>query len=65
MENVALLEKRLQVAGTLLILGLVIEALCLLWAKPITFVLFVAVGGVLLFAGVAVYLYSVVSTPRS
>jgi hypothetical protein len=65
MENVALLEKRLQVAGTLLILGLVIEALCLLWAKPITFVLFVAVGGVLLFGGVAVYLYSVVSTPRS
>jgi hypothetical protein len=59
------LESRLQIAGTLLIIGLLIEVLCLLWAKPIAFVLFVAVGGLLLFAGVTVYLFSLVSTPRS
>ena len=32
------LEKRLQIAGTLLIIGLLIEAICLLWARPISFV---------------------------
>jgi hypothetical protein len=37
-----------------------IEAACLVWAKPITFVLFVVVGGVFLFTGVALYLLSVV-----
>jgi hypothetical protein len=58
------LEKRLQLAGTFLIIGLLIEALCLLAARPIAFVLFVAVGGLLLFAGVAVYLFSLVSKPR-
>ena len=58
------LEKRLQISGTLLILGLLIEALCLLAAKPIAFVIFVAVGGLLLFAGVALFLFSLVSAPH-
>jgi hypothetical protein len=58
------LEKRLQIAGTLLIVGLLIEAVCLLWAKPITFVIFVAAGGLLIFAGVAVFLFSLVWAPR-
>jgi hypothetical protein len=56
------LEKRLQISGVLLIAGLVVEALCLLWARPIGFVLLVAVAGVLLFAGLVVYLLSLVST---
>jgi len=59
------LEKRLQLSGTLLILGLLVEAFCLLAAKPIAFVIFVAVGGLLLFAGVALFLFSLVSTPRA
>ena len=56
---------RLQITGTLLIVGLLIEAICLFSEKPIAFVLFVAIGGVFLFAGVTVYLFSIVSTPRS
>jgi hypothetical protein len=56
------MKKRLQIAGTLLIVGLVIEAFCLFSAKPIAFVIFVAVGGLFIFAGVAVYLFSLVST---
>jgi hypothetical protein len=59
------LGKRLQIAGTFLIIGLLIEALCLLSARPVAFVIFVAVGGFLLFAGAAVFLFSLVSTPRS
>jgi hypothetical protein len=54
---------RLQIAGTFLIIGLLIEAICLFSEKPIAFVLFVALGGVFLFAGVTVYLFSLVSTP--
>ena len=57
-------EKRLPIAGILLIIGLLIEAFCLLSAQPIAFVIFVIVGGVFLFAGVTVYLLSLVSTPR-
>jgi hypothetical protein len=56
---------RLQFTGSLLIIGLLIEAICLFSAKPIAFVLFVAIGGLFLFAGVTVYLFSIVSTPRS
>jgi hypothetical protein len=55
------LQKRLQIAGTLLIIGLLIEAMCLLWARPISFVIFVAVGGVFMFAGVVAFLLSLVS----
>ena len=61
MFNADPLEKRLQVAGTLLIVGLVIEALCLLSKGPIAFVIFVAIGGLLIAAGVVVYLLSLVT----
>ena len=54
------LEKRLQVAGILIVLGLVIEALCLIWATPIAFVIFVAIGGLLMFVGIVLFLYSLV-----
>jgi hypothetical protein len=58
-------EKRIRAAGIILIIGLVIEALCLLWGRPISFVIFVAVGGLFLFAGVVVFLFSLVSTPHA
>jgi hypothetical protein len=58
------MERRIQVAGVLLIIGLVIEAVCLLWGRPISFVIFVAIGGLFLFAGVVVFLFSLVSTTR-
>ena len=41
-------------------IGLLIEAVCLLWARPIAFVVFVVVGGLFLFAGLVVYLLSLV-----
>jgi hypothetical protein len=59
------ITRRLQISGTFLVIGLLIEAICLFSEKPIAFVLFVAIGGVFLFAGVTVYLFSLVSTPRS
>jgi hypothetical protein len=55
------LERRLQVSGIVLILGLLVEALCLFWTRPIAFVLFLAVGGFLLGLGILLYLFSLVS----
>ena len=60
MLTVNQLEKRRQVAGVLIVLGLVIEALCLIWATPIAFVIFVAIGGLLMFVGIVLFLYSLV-----
>jgi len=58
------LQRRLQIAGTLLILGLLTEALCLLSKEPLAFIVFVAIGGLLLGVGVAVYLLSLISAPK-
>ena len=54
------LEKRLRTAGTILILGLLVEGACLLGRGPISFLLFVTVGGLLLFAGVSIFLLALV-----
>ena len=55
------MERRLQLSGILLILGLLVEALCLLWTQPIAFVLFLGLGGLLLGLGILVFLFSLVS----
>ena len=55
------MERRLQFSGLLLILGLLVEALCLFWTRPIAFVLFLGVGGLLLGLGIFLYLLSLVS----
>jgi hypothetical protein len=65
MSSANSMEQRLQIAGVLLIIGLVIEAVCLLWARPISFVIFVALGGLFLFAGVLIFLFSLASIPRA
>jgi hypothetical protein len=54
------LERRLQISGIILILGLLVEGLCLLGRGPIAFILFVGLGGLLFAAGVLGYLYSLV-----
>jgi hypothetical protein len=58
-------ERRLQISGVLIILGLLVEALCLAWRGPLAFMVFLCVGGLLLFAGIALYLISLVSVPPS
>lgn len=59
------IEKRLRSAGILLIAGLLVEALCLLWVRPLAFILLVVVGGLLCAAGIAVYLYSLASASEA
>jgi hypothetical protein len=52
------MERALRIAGVLLILGLVVEALSLHWNTALSFLSFMIVGGVLLVAGVLLYLIS-------
>lgn len=59
------LERRLRLSGLLLILGLLTEAICLFWARPISFVVLVGVGGALLLLGVALFLVSISSIKDS
>jgi len=56
-------EKRMRFAGVCLAIGLLIEAFCLLLATPIAFIVFVAMGGLLMLIGLVVYLYATVSAP--
>jgi hypothetical protein len=54
-------ERRLQFSGILLILGLLVEAVCLFWTRPLAFVLFLGIGGLFLGIGILLFLFSLVS----
>ena len=53
-------HSKLQASGMLVLFGLLVEAVCLLWSRPIAFVILVSVGGLLVVAGVLLFLYSLV-----
>lgn len=55
------MDRRLRISGVLVITGLLLEAVCLLWSRPIAFVVLVAFGGALIGLGVLFFLYSLVS----
>jgi hypothetical protein len=54
-------DRKLQLSGILLILGLLVEVLCLLGHGPIAFIIFAGLGGLFLAGGIILYLYSLVS----
>ncbi len=58
-------DRKLQISGMILIIGLVVEGLCLLSGSPIGFILFVGVGCLLMAIGMLLYLYSLASTTSS
>jgi hypothetical protein len=55
------IDRRLRISGILVILGLLIEAVCLMWSRPIAFVVLVVFGGALIGIGVLFFLYSLIS----
>jgi predicted membrane channel-forming protein YqfA (hemolysin III family) len=55
------MDRRLRVAGILIVLGLVVEALSLIRIHPLAFLAFMFIGGALLIAGIGIYLYSIAS----
>jgi uncharacterized membrane protein len=55
------LATKLRIAGVLLICGLGVIVLSLIWKAPLSFLMFVGIGGLFVLAGIASYLYSLVS----
>jgi len=55
------LEKRIRLAGVLLIAGLAVELLTMRWSHPTAFLFFLMLGGTLMFLGIVIYLFSIVS----
>ena len=51
---------KLRVAGVLIALGLLVELVTLAWNNPIAFLIFLGVGGLLIFVGIVIYLLSLV-----
>jgi hypothetical protein len=60
-EKSSRLEHKLKIAAYLLIAGLVVEGISLHWAHPTSFLLFISLGGVLVLAGIAIYLIAIVT----
>jgi len=55
------IERRIRLAGTLLIAGLLVELVTLRWSHPTAFLLFLLLGGALTALGITIYLLSLVS----
>jgi hypothetical protein len=60
-ENSSRLQRKLKTAAYLLIAGLLVEAITLHWAHPASFLLFISLGGILIVAGIAIYLLAIVT----
>jgi hypothetical protein len=60
-ETTLPLQQRLKVAAYLLIGGLLIEAGTLYWVNPLSFMLFIGLGGTLVGLGIIVYLVAIVA----
>jgi hypothetical protein len=56
--------KRLRLAGLLILAGLAVEAISLGWNHPLSFIAFLGLGGLLLAAGILVYLLALVTPTR-
>lgn len=59
-ENTSRLQSRLKIAAYLLIAGLLVEAVTLYWSSPLSFMLFIGLGGTLIGLGIIVYLTAIV-----
>ena len=55
------IERRIRIAGVLLIGGLLVELVTLHWSHPTAFLFFLFLGGALMALGIIIYLFSLVS----
>jgi hypothetical protein len=55
------IERRLRIAGGMIIAGLLVELFSLRWSHPTAFLVFIVFGGALIGIGILFYLYSLVS----
>lgn len=59
------MERRIRIAGILLVSGLAVELISLMWSHPTAFLLFIFVGALLMGAGLLYYLYSLVAREKA
>ncbi len=59
------IARRLKLAGLLVGLGLLIEAATLFWSHPTAFLAFLLLGGLLVAAGVLLYLFTIANYPAT
>ena len=55
------IEKRIRWSGILICAGLLVQIATTRWTHPLSFMAFLVIGCPLMFAGAAIYLYSLVS----
>ena len=60
-EKGSRLQRKLKTAAYLLITGLAVQGITLHWAHPTSFLLFIILGGILVLAGIAIYLIAIVT----
>lgn len=60
-ENESRLHRKLKIAAYFLLAGLAVEGITLHWAHPTSFLLFLTLGGVLILAGISIYLVEIVT----
>lgn len=61
----ARLDQRLRVSAVLVLIGLLVELVSFTWHSPLSFVLFVAIGGLAMATGILLFLYSIVANSKS
>ena len=55
------LQRKFKASAYLLAAGLLVEGITLHWAHPTSFLLFICLGGLLVGAGIAIYLIALVT----
>ena len=60
-EPLTPIERRIRIAGMLVIVGLALQLVTLRWNHPTAFIFFIVFGGGFVVLGIAVYLFSLVS----
>jgi hypothetical protein len=58
------MNKRLRISAILIAVGLVVELLTLKWDHPLSFIIFMSFGAVLLVVGILFFLFSLTIDPN-
>lgn len=59
------IERRVQLSGLLLMIGMLIELLSLVWSHPIAFLIFIVISGSFIISGIVYYLVSLITMDKS
>lgn len=65
MKGIRRIERRIQISGSLVIAGMLVEFLTLYWSHATAFLLFLTIGGALILGGIVLYLISLVTRDMS